>query len=253
VGGADEAAASRRRLVRALAHPARADIVRRLTVEGPRTVSQLAWGAGRSRGAIRHHIRVLEDCGAVERVAGRDSDRRTVAYRPLAWGLIETSDWGELPLAVRREIFAGDLWRIERDTRSALAAGGFDRNDAHVSWTLAQLDQPAYAQLVALLDETLKRTLAIRGSAAERLERGVSEGEHHESEVVILHFLRDRDREAVAEPPGPAVVANARARTYKLVEELADELPRQRPDWSLIAARASELAELARRQQLRRR
>jgi DNA-binding transcriptional ArsR family regulator len=220
-------------------------IVRTLTVEGALTASRIAVATHQSPSATRHHLRVLEASGAVQRVRAPGGGRGGVAYRALALEMFDSDEWAQLPLALRHEIHGEHLQHIERDIHAAFPAGGFDRTDAHVSWTLARLDEPAYAQLAALLDETLERALAIRGSAAERSERGASEGEELQTEVVILHFLRDRDREAAGELPA---LADARARTYELAEALADEVPGSLPDWSLIAARASELAELARRQ-----
>lgn len=235
----------REQLLRALSHPARVRIVRALTLEGALTASRIAAATYQSRGATRHHLRVLEACGAVQRVPGR----RGVAYRALALEMFDNEDWAQLPLALRREILADHLQGIERDIHAAYPAGGFDRTDTHLSWTLARLDEPAYAQMAELLDETLERALAIRGSAAERRERDAAEGEELETEVVILHFLRDRERETAGERPA---LTDARVRTYELVEELLDEVPRALPDWSLVAARASELAEFARRQHLQR-
>ncbi len=230
---------ARARMQEALAHPLRWQIIELLTTS-PATARELAAATGRSRSAVSHHLRVLEECQAVQRTPS-EGPGGTV-YRSIVRSMVRSDEgWGEYPLELRREIFATDLRSIEQHTREALIAGGFDRDDAHVSWTLARLDEPAYAALAALLDETLERVLAITAGAELRLEQSGSAAPHLETEVVLMHFLRG-GRAAAGDPCSPPTDVQ---RAFRLHEELGEEIPRALPNWSAVAALARELVEVA--------
>jgi DNA-binding transcriptional ArsR family regulator len=73
---------------RALAHPARQEIVEKLSV-GAATVGEATRDLGISKPTISEHLRVLEEAGVVTRVV--DGRTHRLSLRPEA--LSEASDW----------------------------------------------------------------------------------------------------------------------------------------------------------------
>jgi DNA-binding Lrp family transcriptional regulator len=245
------APATRSLVQQALSHPHRLLLVELLTVDGPATAAQLAAKTGRSRSSVANQLRRLEECGAVERIApAADGGRSAATYRAMIRSMVvDTDEWAAFPLAVRRALFEAELGRVGRHVRTALARGGFDRPDVHLSWSPARLDETAYAELAALLDETLFRALAIQAGAADRRERGVPQGEEVVSEFLLVHF--ERDATDVAEPLVPGSEDGSEAmvtRMHEVSEALGEELPSEAPDWGLVASLAGALYELAQEQ-----
>jgi DNA-binding transcriptional ArsR family regulator len=112
----DKAAARLDRSFRALAHPVRRAIVRRLAL-GPATVGEATRGLSVSKPAITKHLRVLEDAGAIRREVQGRHHRLRLEPRPLA----EAARWIE-----RHRV----LWEAKLDTVEAyLAETGPDTAD----------------------------------------------------------------------------------------------------------------------------
>lgn len=239
------------RLLHALADPVRDHLIELLTGDGPATVAQLAHAVGRSPGSVRHHLDVLEEAGAVERVAeGDESGLTPGAYRATALSVYSDEEWAQLPVPVRRRLFAGTLQRIGGHIRDAMAIGGFDRPDSHVSWIPTSLDAEGHAEMTALLVETYQRVVAIQAASNARRPDGEVREDELQSEIVVLQFLRALtgygDAAALAES---TTVDPARERMYQLTDDLADALPRQSVDWARIAKSVRELEEITRERQ----
>ncbi len=222
---------------RALSHPVRKQIVD-LLAKSEATAGDLAAVTGRSRNAVAHHLSVLEECAAVERV--QLPGRRGVAFRAVIRPIVRTNEgWGDYPLEVRRAMFGTEFGRVEAHASEALRAGGFDRPDTHLSWTVADVDESAYAELSALLDETLERVLAVVAGARQRLAQEGTGQAALDTEIVLMHFLRGGDPPRPADPP-----ATTDDSAFRLLEELDEEITRPRPDWHAVGALAQELSEL---------
>ena len=231
----EEAAASGR-LLQALGHPLRDHLIEVLTVDGASTVSHLAAAVGRSESTVRRHLRVLEASGAVERAPAEES-RGAVSFRATARSIFTDEDWAKLPVPARRALFRGALDRIDGHVARALATGGFDRPDAHVSWIPLTVDEVGHAQLAALLVEVVERAMAIQAGSDARREAAAGGEKPLETEVVLLHFLRDGLGESARASSG-----GSRQTMYAVLDDLADELPSDTVDWRRITQHVRRLA-----------
>ena len=95
----------------ALSDPTRREVMRRLSVDGPTTLGEIASGLPVTRQAVSKHLIVLEDAGLV-RVSG-DTRRRTyrLTPRPLAdamgWMVDVGAEWDDRLDALRRHVERG--------------------------------------------------------------------------------------------------------------------------------------------------
>lgn len=246
VGSGGSPGTSRDALLLARADPVRLHMICVMT-ERPASARQLAESTGAPVDEVNHHLVVLERGGAVERVAVPGTEHSEPMYRALVRPIVEDDEWAALPVAVRRGIFSSLLRQAQEHADAAMRAGGFDRPDAHVSWTTMKVDEAAYARVVALLAETLDRAHAIQVEAVDRESRGDRPRDTLDTEIVLLHFVQGpRQR-----PPAAAMSAELRTPTledlYSLLEDMFDELPGDAPNWFGLAQKAREFAALAER------
>jgi DNA-binding transcriptional ArsR family regulator len=187
------------RLVKAISHPIRHRVLVLLNdrISSP---NEIANELGESLGRVSYHVRRLADIGAIELV--RTEPRRGAVehfYRATARAWFSDTDWALLPKMTRRKIFGQNLKRVGADVVAAAQSGGFDHVQAHVSFTLLDLDEQGMADMSELLTETLDRALAIQAEATGR-RADDGETESTPTELAMLHFER-------------ATKANGRART----------------------------------------
>jgi DNA-binding transcriptional ArsR family regulator len=177
------------RLVKALGHPLRQRILRRLH-DDPVSPSQLAGALGEPLGNVSYHVKILAECEAIELV--RTTPVRGAVehfYRATALPRLTEAEWTQLHPAARRMLFDATLAQIWEDVVDAWKAGGFEDTKSTVSWTPLELDQQAYGQLLEEIEALVDRALALQAEAAIR--RGSSESPaEHSTELVLLHFHR---------------------------------------------------------------
>jgi DNA-binding transcriptional ArsR family regulator len=185
---------------KALAHPLRQRILLELErgVASPNEVSQ---ALGEPLNLVAYHVRILREAKCVELVSRRQV-RGAVEhfYRPTSRTLLDDMSFSKLPLALRRRLVGQTLQQIWDDARAAAEVDGFDDREVHVSRTLLDLDEEGYAELVALLSETLEKALEIHSSSAGR-QRGGEETRTHLTELGIVHFHRAPDSGPAPRPP----------------------------------------------------
>lgn len=179
------------RLVKALTHPLRWRILEVLNrgVSSPR---EIAAELDAKLGDVGYHVRRLHELGVIELV--RTEQRRGAIkhfYKANSRAMLDNEHWGRLPKSARRHVTGQTLDQIWSHVRSGIKAQGFDRDDVHVSSTTVELDEQGYADMVALVDETLERVLAIQAEVIGRRANGDDAGDCVKSEVVLLHFLPD--------------------------------------------------------------
>jgi len=177
------------RLVKALAHPLRQRILEVLNdkIASP---SDVAADLGEKLGDVGYHVRVLQECGAVELM--RTEQRRGAVkhfYRATARPMLTDEQWARLPLSTRRELFGQTLDRLWRHVGYAAQHHGFDHPQAHVSWSDFTLDEEGFQELVSLLEKTLEETFAIQANALARLSEAGDDAEEVHTELGIVHFL----------------------------------------------------------------
>ncbi|WP_203991407.1 winged helix-turn-helix domain-containing protein [Sphaerisporangium rufum] len=81
------------RAMRALAHPARVTILRRLQIDGPATATECARAAAVSPSACSYHLRMLAKYGFVAEAPGRgDARERVWQARQRGWMLAEPDE-----------------------------------------------------------------------------------------------------------------------------------------------------------------
>ena len=166
------------RLIKALAHPLREDILAILN-ERVASPNELAKGLGEGLSQVSYHVKVLKDCECLELV--KTEPRRGAVehyYRATARAFLSDRDWERLPDAARAGLSVGLLQGIVDDAMAALRAGTFEaRGDRHLSWTPLIVDEEGWQDLVALLAETLEGVLDIQAKSAGRLaetDEGIS-------------------------------------------------------------------------------
>jgi hypothetical protein len=220
-----------------MAEPVRDELLQCLTVDGASTADRLAARTGHPRDVVAGHLEVLEAAGAVRRLDAPGTDP---AFETTVQLILSDAEWAQVPLHLRRQLFAGDLERIASRARAALAGGGFDRVDAHVSWTPLSLDEAGQAELAALLWETYERMMAIQQGSHARRPGEEPRADELRSEVAILQYQGRGLLPAPAPPTAPA-----RERIYELVDDLGDAVADETADWAAIARSAQDLLDLA--------
>jgi DNA-binding transcriptional ArsR family regulator len=176
------------RIVKAISHPIRHKVLLLLNdrVASP---NEIANEIGESLGRVSYHVRQLAEVGAIELV--RTEPRRGAVehfYRATARAWFSDADWARLPRSTRRGIFGDHLDRIGSDVLEAAGSDGFDHLQAHVSYTLLDLDDEGMGELADLLNETIERALQIQADVASR--RIESDGDTIPTELAMLHFRR---------------------------------------------------------------
>jgi DNA-binding transcriptional ArsR family regulator len=177
------------RIIKALAHPLRAQILIRLgeTVLSP---NQLAQELDASLGVVSYHVRVLLASDCVELV-----DTRPVRgaiehfYRATERARLDEPQWRQLPAAMRRTLIGQTASDVFDDLGAAWGAGQLDDPEVHVTRTTLELDQKGWAKLNKLLGKTLDQAMSIHAESAGRLAEGKSD-ETLATELAMLHFHR---------------------------------------------------------------
>jgi DNA-binding transcriptional ArsR family regulator len=166
------------RLVRAIGHPLR---LRLLTIFNERVASpsDLAAELGEPIGNVSYHTRILARLGCVELVRTKQV-RGAVEhyYRAVVRPVFSDDDWAELPLSIRKSLAGSVLTEIADDMGASANAGGFDRDDVHLSRTLLTLDKRGWQELNEALQGIAGRALEIQAESAARLQAdGASDSE----------------------------------------------------------------------------
>ncbi len=175
------------RLVKALAHPLRVEI---LTILNERMASpnELSKELDEGLSQVSYHVKVLKDYQCIELV--KTEPRRGAVehyYRATARSFLDDSDWATLPASVKPGVSASSIKMLMENVVEALQSGTFDaRDDRHISWTPGIVDQQGWNEMVELLAETLDRTISIQAGSASRISKSGEEG--IPATVVMMHY-----------------------------------------------------------------
>jgi DNA-binding transcriptional ArsR family regulator len=178
------------RIIKALAHPLRAQILIRLG-EAVLSPNQLAQELDASLGVVSYHVRVLLASDCVELV-----DTRPVRgaiehfYRATERARLDDPQWRRLPAAMRRTLIGQTAGDVFEDLGAAWGAGKLDDPEVHVTRTTLELDQKGWAKLNKLLLKTLDQAMEIHAESAGRIAEGKSDPESLSTELAMLHFCR---------------------------------------------------------------
>jgi DNA-binding transcriptional ArsR family regulator len=175
------------RLVKALAHPLRVEI---LTILNERMASpnELSKELEEGLSQVSYHVKVLKDFECIEMV--KTEPRRGAVehyYRATSRAFLTDSDWQSLPESVKPGVSASSIQMIIDDVVGALTGGTFDaRDDRHLSWTPGVVDEQGWEEAVDLANETLDRVLTIQAGSAKRLAKSGDEG--IPATMVVMNF-----------------------------------------------------------------
>ncbi len=165
------------RLVKALAHPLRVEI---LTILNERMASpnELSKELEEGLSQVSYHVKVLKDFECIEMV--KTEPRRGAVehyYRATERAFLTDRDWQKLPDSVKPGVSASVVELFMGEVVAALSHGTFDaREDRHLSWTPGVVDEQGWDESVDLINETLDRVIAIHAGSAKRLAKSGEDG-----------------------------------------------------------------------------
>ena len=159
-----------RRLIEALRHPVREHI---LAVTNERISSTVEIGDEIELDVTAFHkqVQFLEEIGCIEWVGSRPVRGATEHfYRAKSTAFFDDRAWEQVPPSLKADIEVSFVQAIFDDFIGALQGGTLRRRqDRHVSWRPAVLDEIGWGEAVALLDATLCRLLAIQQQSGLRI------------------------------------------------------------------------------------
>ena len=184
-----------KRLLLALGDPARQRIVTMLN-ERVATAAQISGELAIPQPEVDSHLDVLLENDAIEASDGDPDD--DTSYRATIRPFLDDAHWAELPIDVRRTLFAQNIRQIVEHLAPALAEDGFDDPKTHVSLTRIDLDGQGWDEVADLLAGVLEEVMDIHADSVDRVTRGESESTIP-AELIVLHFQR-ATREARTRP-----------------------------------------------------
>jgi len=175
------------RLVKALAHPLRVEI---LTILNERMASpnELSKELDEGLSQVSYHVKVLKDFECIEMV--KTEPRRGAVehyYRATERSFMDDREWKALPDSIKPGVSASMFKMVVADVVSAINGGSFNsRDDVHLSWTPGVVDEQGWQESVELVNETLERAIAIHAGSAKRLAKSGEEG--IPASVVLMNY-----------------------------------------------------------------
>jgi DNA-binding transcriptional ArsR family regulator len=164
------------RLVKALAHPLRVQILGVLE-ERVASPSDLAEQLGAPLGNVSYHVRTLADLGLLKLVRRR-TRRGAVEhyYQALGRATVSNRAWSQVPSVVRRSMVGVALEQAVEDAASAASSGGFDGEESSVTRHSLTLDQSGVREACDALAKLHDELAAIQERCGERLQGGADGG-----------------------------------------------------------------------------
>lgn len=161
------------RLVRALAHPLRVQILDILT-ERVSSPNMLATELESQLSDVAYHTRALDRCGCldlVETVQRRGATEHF--YKATPGAFVGDRRWRNVPRSVRGGVSAATLQTFVDKAVAALEAGTLDgRDDTVFRWMPLLLDKQGWDEVVAILEEATNLVLAAHLHSQDRLSEG---------------------------------------------------------------------------------
>ncbi len=157
------------RLVKALAHPLRVQILGVLE-ERVASPSDLAEELGAPLGNVSYHVRTLADLGLLKLVRRR-TRRGAVEHYYQARGRATVSDeaWSQVPSVVRRSMVGVALDQAVEQAVAAAGSGGFDGDGSSLTRHSLTLDEEAMREAGDALQRLHDELAVIQKRSADRL------------------------------------------------------------------------------------
>jgi DNA-binding transcriptional ArsR family regulator len=184
------------RLVKALAHPLRVQILSTLEdrIASP---SDLATELDAPLGNVSYHVRTLADLGLVKLVKRR-TRRGAVEHYYQARGRAQVTNraWAQVPGVVKRSMVAVALEQAVDQAGAAAAAGGFDHEDANLSRESVKLDAAGFGEVSEAIGRLHVELAAIQERSAARLKKaGEGDAELQAGLITMLFRVEKPDDE----------------------------------------------------------
>jgi len=158
-------------MVRALAHPLRVEILRRLE-EGPNSPNGLSKRIGQPLGNVSYHTKVLLGCGCIRLFKTKPRRGAVEHFYVLAPdGPIGSAGWKEVPEALRTHYASTSLAAFTNRAVEAMDAGTVDsREGSGLTWLPLNVDEQGWKELRRVLGSVEKSFRAVAEKSAERSE-----------------------------------------------------------------------------------
>jgi hypothetical protein len=160
------------RLVRALAHPLRVQILEVLTER----VASPNWLSGRldtPLSDVAYHTRALDKCGCLSLV--ETAQRRGATehfYKAEPGSFLGSRIWRKVPRAIRGGFSGASLQTFLDKAVDALESGTLDDRDETIfTWMPMLLDQRGWEEIAAIMEEATDRVLEAQERSTRRLSR----------------------------------------------------------------------------------
>lgn len=165
------------RLVRALSHPLRVQILEVLT-ERAASPNELVDVLEHPLGHIAYHSRVLEKCGCIELV--RTAQRRGAVehyFQASPRSFIGHQDWRRVPRSLLGNVSSASIQSFMDKVVEAAEAGTIDDcEDTKLSWMPIVVDRAGWEETAKILDETTARVQVVHEQSKQRLAQAPGEG-----------------------------------------------------------------------------
>lgn len=177
------------RLMKALSNPLR---VKMLALMNDREWSpnELSEELNEGLSQVSYHVKVLLDFEMIELT--KTEPRRGATehfYRAIERAYIPTEMAAHIPKSGRDIIANSFLRDIDRDVGASVRSRKFyERDDHHVTWTPADLDEEGCAEASAAADEFVERFLQAEANSANRRANHEGEGAHIAISAALLVF-----------------------------------------------------------------
>jgi DNA-binding transcriptional ArsR family regulator len=180
------------RLIKALAHPLRVQILTVLETRQLASPNELSEELGVSLGVMSYHVRRLHALGFIELVK-RTPRRGAIEhhYRAKARSQVSDDVWARTPGIVKRAMVGATLQQVTGYVNSAAVGGGFDRPEAHLSRTVLMLDDEGWAELAAEMGKWVEVIDRVEAESRKRIESspgGAEESTAKRSAAVLMLF-----------------------------------------------------------------
>jgi hypothetical protein len=158
------------RLVRALAHPLRVQILEVLTerVASPNWLSE---HLDSSLSDVAYHTRALDKCGCLDLVDTAQKRGATEHFYKAAPGsFLGSRIWRKVPRSVRSGFSGASLQTFLDKAVAALEAGTLDGRDETIfTWMPMLLDQRGWEEVTAIMEDATDRVLEAQERSNRRL------------------------------------------------------------------------------------
>ncbi|HEU4944516.1 MAG TPA: metalloregulator ArsR/SmtB family transcription factor [Solirubrobacterales bacterium] len=177
------------RLIKALAHPTRVAILDLMNA-GEWSPNELKAALGEGLSQVSYHVKVLRDLEMIQLT--RTEPRRGAVehfYRAIERAFVPSGVASDIPKVAQRIIGNGILENIDADVTAALESGRFyERDDWHVGWVPADLDEQGCQDAEKLADKFVEDFLKIEVESVNRRAKSKDGGEHILTSAVLLVF-----------------------------------------------------------------